>query len=156
MDNNLFGNAVHYEGIAPPFVLIGLLNRFDNRYQSAADAFFRELSWKQVYCLRAITLFHEAPTMQEIADLIGCSHQNIHRLCAKLLKDGYISSVKDAVDRRKQRLYLTEKAEAFMSRHQEDAISCVIDIFRGVSPEELETTIDVMSKLTKRLTERYD
>ncbi len=41
MKNDLFGDKVKYEQFAPPFVLVALLNRFDNRYQSAADAFFQ-------------------------------------------------------------------------------------------------------------------
>ncbi len=35
MKQNLFGEKVNYENFASLFVLIGLLNRFDNRYQSA-------------------------------------------------------------------------------------------------------------------------
>ncbi len=34
MKNELFGDKVKYEQFAPPFVLVALLNRFDNRYQS--------------------------------------------------------------------------------------------------------------------------
>ncbi len=31
MKQNLFGKKVNYESFAPPFVLVALLNRFDNR-----------------------------------------------------------------------------------------------------------------------------
>ena len=41
MKNNLFGEKVSYENFAPPFVLIALMSRFVNRYQSAANAFLR-------------------------------------------------------------------------------------------------------------------
>ena len=42
MKNNLFGEKVCYENFEPPFVLIALMSRFVNRYQSAANAFFKE------------------------------------------------------------------------------------------------------------------
>ena len=42
MKQNLFGEKVSYENFAPPFVLIALMSRFVNRYQSAANAFFKE------------------------------------------------------------------------------------------------------------------
>ncbi len=156
MKQNLFGEKVNYENFASPFVLIGLLNRFDNRYQSAADAFFKELSWKQMYFLNLITTFCEAPNMQDIAEVMGCSHQNVNKLSSKLLKEGYIKSEQDANDRRKQRLFLTDKAKEFLERNQAEARKCVTDIFSVVSADELETTIEVMAKLTKRLSELYE
>ncbi len=111
---------------------------------------FKELSWKQVYFLNGITMFAEAPTMQDMADLMGCSHQNINKLAARLLKDGYITSVQDKNDRRKQRLSLTDKAKDFLNRNKAEAHKCVADIFSVVSETELETAISVMAKLTER------
>ncbi len=151
MKQNLFGEKVNYEGFTSPFVLIGLLNRFDNRYQSAADAFFKELSWKQMYFLNGITMFGDAPTMQDMADLMGCSHQNANKLAAKLVQEGYISSQQDENDRRKQRLSLTDKAKDFLNRNKTEAYKCVTDIFSVVSETELETAISVMAKLTESI-----
>ncbi len=155
MKNDLFGDKVKYEQFAPPFVLVALLNRFDNRYQSAADAFFKELSWKQMYFLNVITMFGEAPNMQDIANVMGCSHQNVNKLASKLLKEGYIISEQDENDRRKQRLFLSDKAKEFLSRNKTEAYKCVTDIFSVVSGDELETDISVMAKLTERLEVLY-
>ncbi len=151
MKQNLFGEKVNYESFSPPFVLVALLNRFDNRYQSAADAFFKELSWKQMYFLNVITMFGDAPTVQDIANVMGCSHQNATKLATKLLKKGYIVSRQDENDRRKQRLSLTDKAKDFLSRNKTEAYKCVTDIFSVVSADELETAIMVMAKLTENL-----
>ncbi len=151
MKQNLFGEKVNYENFAPPFVLVALLNRFDNRYQSAADAFFKELSWKQMYFLNVITMFGDAPTIQDIANVMGCSHQNANKLAAKLLKEEYIASRQDKNDRRKQRLSLTDKAKEFLTRNKAEAHKCVTDIFSVASETELETAISVMAKLTDRL-----
>ncbi len=155
MKNDLFGDKVKYEQFAPPFVLVALLNRFDNRYQSAADAFFKELSWKQMFFLNGITLHREPPTIKDMADFMGCSHQNVNKLYAKLLRDGYITSMQDENDRRKQRLFLTDKARDFLARNKTEAGKNVNDIFSVVSTDELETTIEVMAKLTDRLAELY-
>ncbi len=155
MKNDLFGDKVKYEQFAPPFVLVALLNRFDNRYQSAADAFFQELSWKQMFFLNGITLHTEPPTIKDMADFMGCSHQNANKLYAKLLQEGYLTSMQDEQDKRKQRLFLTEKARAFLMRNKAEAGKSVNDIFSVVSAEELETTIDVMARLTDRLAELY-
>ncbi len=155
MKENLFGDKVNYDHVAPPFVLIGLLNRFDNRYQSAADAFFKELSWKQMYFLNGITLFSEPPTIKDMADFMGCSHQNANKLCAKLLKYGYIKAEQDEKDHRKQRLFLTDKARIFFNNSRIDAAKSVNDIFSVVSQEEIEMVIDVMARLTNRVEELH-
>ncbi len=156
MKQNLFGEKVNYENFAPPFVLVALLNRFDNRYQSAADAFFKELSWKQMFFLNGITLHSEPPTIKDMADFMGCSHQNVNKLYAKLLREGYIISVQDEKDKRKQRLFLTDKARAFLAENKVEAGKNVNNIFSVVSADELETTIEVMAKLTERLSELYE
>lgn len=156
MKKNLFGDAVDYEKFGSPYVLVALLNRFDNRYQSAADAFFQELSWKQLFFLNVITLFRDAPTTRDMANFMGCSHQNANKLYAKLLREGYITSKMDDNDHRKQRILLTDKAREFLSRNSGEADKSVRDIFSVVSEDELETAIAVMVKLTSRLTELYD
>ena len=152
MKNNLFGEKVSYEKFESPFVLIALMNRFINRYQSAANAFFKELSWQQMFFLNGVTLFKVAPSIKDMAELLGCTHQNANKLYAKLLRDGYIISQQDGDDRRKQRLYLTDKAFNFLTDNKVGSSEYVKEIFSVVSKDEMETLMDAMSKLTDHLT----
>ena len=151
MKNNLFGEKVSYENFAPPFVLIALMSRFINRYQSAANAFFKVLSWQQMFFLNGVTLFKEAPSIKDMADFLGCTHQNANKLYAKLLHDSYIISRQDENDRRKQRLFLTDKAKAFLSDNKVGSSESVKEIFSVVSDDEMEILIDAMAKLTASL-----
>ena len=109
-----------------------------------------------MFFLNGITLHSEPPTIKDMADFMGCSHQNVNKLYAKLLREGYITSMQDEHDRRKQRLFLTDKARDFLARNKAEAGKNVNDIFSVVSADELETTIEVMAKLTERLLELYD
>ena len=59
-----------------PF-LLGLLSAFDNRYQAAADAYFKEITWKQFFAIICINLCKEPPTLNELSDVMGSSHQNV-------------------------------------------------------------------------------
>ena len=151
MKNNLFGEKVSYENFAPPFVLIALMSRFVNRYQSAANAFFKELSWQQMFFLNGVVLFTEAPTIKDMADFLGCTHQNANKLYAKLLREGYVTSEHDGNDRRKQRLFLTEKAKMFLATNKVGSTESVKDIFSVISDDEMEILIDVMARLTNHL-----
>ena len=147
MENNLFGEKVTYENFEPPFILIALMSRFINRYQSAANTFFKELSWQQMFFLNGITLFKEAPSIKDMADFLGCTHQNANKLYAKLLRDGYIVSQQDENDRRKQRLFLTDKAKVFLADNKVGSSERVKEIFSVVSNDEMEVLIDAMAKL---------
>ena len=151
MKQNLFGEKVSYENFAPPFVLIALMSRFVNRYQSAANDFFKELSWQQMFFLNGVTLFKEAPSIKDMADFFGCTHQNANKLYAKLLQDGYIVSQQDENDRRKQRLFLTDKAKVFLADNKVGSSESVKEIFSVVSDDEMEILIDAMAKLTDHL-----
>ena len=154
MKNNLFGEKVSYENFAPPYVLIALMSRFVNRYQSAANAVFQELSWQQMFFLNGVTLFKEAPSIKDMADFLGCTHQNANKLYAKLLRDGYIVSQQDGEDRRKQRIYLTDKAQKFLADNKVGSSKSVQEIFSVVSDAEMEMLIDAMAKLTDSLGEK--
>ena len=151
MKNNLFGEKVTYENFEPPFILIALMSRFVNRYQSAANTFFKELSWQQMFFLNGVTLFKEAPSIKDMAEFLGCTHQNANKLYAKLLQDGYIVSQQDENDRRKQRLFLTDKAKVFLADNKVGSSESVKEIFSVVSDDEMEILIDAMAKLTDHL-----
>ena len=151
MKKNLFGKKVNYEHFAKPFVLVALLNRFVNRYQSAANAVIKELSWQQMFFLNGVVLFTEAPTIKDMADFLGCTHQNANKLYAKLLREGYVTSEHDGNDRRKQRLFLTEKAKMFLATNKDGSTESVKDIFSVISDDEMEILIDVMARLTNHL-----
>ena len=140
-----------FAGMSRSFFMIGLMNRFNNQFQALADATFEELSWKQVFFLNCVTLFGEPPSIKDVADLVGCSHQNAKQILLKLEKSGFVIMEQDVNDRRRQRIRVTHKAEAFRKEFDEPS-RCVMErIFAGVGAEELETTIRVITQLDNNL-----
>ena len=140
-----------FAGMGRSFFMIGLMNRFNNQFQALADATFEELSWKQVFFLNCVTLFGEPPSIKDVADLVGCSHQNAKQILLKLEKSGFVTMEQDVNDRRRQRIKVTHKAEAFRKEFDEPS-RCVMErIFAGVGAEELETTIRVITQLDNNL-----
>lgn len=140
-----------FAGMSRSFFMIGLMNRFNNQFQALADATFEELSWKQVFFLNCVTLFGEPPSIKDMADLVGCSHQNAKQILLKLEKSGFVIMEQDENDRRRQRIKMTHKAEAFRKEFDEPS-RCVMErIFAGVGAEELETTIRVITQLDNNL-----
>ena len=140
-----------FAGMGRPFFMIGRMNRFNNQFQAAADAMFRELSWKQVFFLNCVTLFGEPPSIKDVADVVGCSHQNAKQILLKLEKGGFVTMEQDETDRRRQRIRVTHKAEAFRKEFDEPSRHVMERIFAGVDAEELEMTIRVITHLDDNL-----
>ena len=77
-----------------PF-LIGLLSAFENRFQAVADSFFKEITWKQFFAIICINLCRESPTINELSEVMGSSHQNVKQILLKLEKKGFVEMIVD-------------------------------------------------------------
>lgn len=144
------GNA-NVEKMESPHLLIGLLNRFNNSFQATADLLFEELSWKQEFFMSCVMLFPEAPTIKDMAELIGCSHQNAKQILSKLEKLGYLQVQQDSVDKRKQRILLTKKATEFKERYNETTELATKQLFTDVSEEAIDSMVKLLSQLITNL-----
>ncbi len=148
MDNVEFGD------MPPQAFLLGLLSAFDNRYQAAADAFFKEITWKQFFAIICINLCKEAPTINELSDVMGSSHQNVKQILLRLEKKGFISTAADDKDKRKQRIVVTDAARAFLEENDNNGkqSSYIIGrIFDGIGEKNLMTTIQTIMKMERNL-----
>lgn len=150
--NELYeSETVDFSGIPAPFFLLGLLSAFDNSYQATADAFFGEISWKQVFAIVCIDMCREAPTLRELSMVMGSSHQNVKQILLKLERKGFVEMRQDEKDRRKQRIFLTEKARAFSASHDEQSQQIVGKIFDGIPEEQLDVTIQTILHMERNL-----
>ena len=142
-----------FDGIDTPFFLIGLLSAFDNRYQAKADSFFEEISWKQFFAIICINLCKESPTIKELSEIMGSSHQNVKQILNKLESKNYIQVVTDAKDKRKQRIILTDKTRTFCTEHDEGSKRIVGKIFEGINEEDIITVVKTILQMEKNLEE---
>ena len=65
---------VNFTGIESSYFLLGLLSAFENRFQAMADSTMKEISWKQFFVIICINLCKKAPTVKELAEIMGSSH----------------------------------------------------------------------------------
>lgn len=142
---------LNFDGMEASFFLLGVLSAFDNRYQAKADSFFEDISWKQFFVIICINLCKNPPTIKELADITGSSHQNVKQILIKLEKKGYIQTLCDETDKRKQRIILTEKTRTFCESHDEESQKIVQGIFTGIDPQEIAITIKTILQMEKNL-----
>ena len=142
---------LNFEGINDSFFLLGLMSAFDNRYQAQADSFFEEISWKQFFAIICINLCKESPTLKELTEIMGSSHQNVKQILNKLERKGYVKTVPDEEDKRKQRIILTEKTQAFCEEHDRESQRIVGKIFEGIDADSIRTTIRTIIQMEENL-----
>lgn len=147
-------DKVRFGDMPPQPFLLGLLSAFDNRYQAAADVYFKEITWKQFFAIICINLCKAPPTLNELSEIMGSSHQNVKQILLKLEKKGFVSTISDEKDKRKQRVLVTDKCKEFLEQNDKDGrqSSYVIGrIFSGIDEKSLQITIETIMKMERNL-----
>ena len=142
---------VDFKGIEMSYFLLGLLSAFENRFQAAADNAIKEISWKQFFAVICINLCKEKPTVKELAEIMGSSHQNVKQILLKLEKKGFVHITVDEKDKRKQRIELTDYCREFCAKNDEMTTMAIGKMFEGVSPEQLQVTIQTVMQIEDNL-----
>lgn len=139
--------------IMPPQMgLFGLLFAFMNRLQAAGDAFYEEITCKQFFLLACMNLYlEEAPTANEMAETMGCSRQNVKEILNSLSKKELIVLNQDENDKRKQRIYLTEKTKQLAEKYGQKEMEFMQLLYKGISDDEIRTVFKLISKMENNL-----
>ena len=144
---------VDFTGVELSYFLLGLLSAFENRFQAVADSTMKEVSWKQFFAIVCINLCKEKPTVKELAQIMGSSHQNVKQILLKLEKKGFVNITVDENDKRKQRIELTDYCRKFCEKNDEMAMNIMKKMFEGVSEEQLKITIQTIIQIEDNLKE---
>lgn len=149
-------DKVNFTGIEFSYFLLGLLSAFENRFQAIADNTMKEISWKQFFSVICINLCKTPPTVKELAEIMGSSHQNVKQILLKLEKKGFVTLTVDENDKRKQRIELTDYCREFCEKNDEMSMALMKKMFAGVSEEQLQVTIQTIIQIEDNLKERRD
>ena len=144
-------DKVDFTGINSSYFLLGLLSAFENRFQAVADSAMKEISWKQFFAVICINLCKDKPTVKELAEIMGSSHQNVKQILLKLEKKGFVHITVDESDKRKQRIELTDYCREFCAENDEMTVNIMRKMFEGVSEEQLQVTIKTIIQIENNL-----
>ena len=134
------------------YALFGLFFAFHNRLQAAGDSFYEEITCKQFFLLACMNLYQEeAPTANELAKTMGCSRQNVKGILNSLEKKQLIRLETDEGDKRKRRVYLTEKALLMSDKYHEKATTFMEYLYKNISDEEIDSAYSIISKIENNL-----
>ena len=153
IEDTVSSNRLDFDGIPSNYYLLGLLSAFENRFQAMADNVIKEISWKQFFAVICINMCKDPPTLKELSDILGSSHQNVKQILIKLKNKGFIEFKTDVEDKRKQRIVLTKRCMNFCEKNNDVSIQIMAKMFEGISEKDLQTTIKTITKIEKNLTE---
>lgn len=134
-------------------IMFGMFFIFGNKLQTAGDYFYKEITSKQFFLLICLSVFKTDPTVGELAEIMGSTHQNVKVIADKLHAKGYINIYRDKADNRKLRIEMTSKMDELGAKYNDAHNEFLKQFYAGVSQDDLEITFKTMSKLEDNLTE---
>lgn len=136
------------------FALFGYFFAISNRLQTVGDRFYEEITCKQFFLMICLRLFENgAPTINELSEIMGCSHQNVKSIAGKLEEKGYLEIRPDSDDARKLRIRLTNKADSLAKKYQKKELDFIDMLFTGISDKQIETTFKTLEKMEENINE---
>jgi DNA-binding MarR family transcriptional regulator len=130
--------------------IFGSIFLLANKLQVIGDKFLGvdDITTRQWFLTVMISQFKdEPPTLSEVAELMGSSHQNVKQLALKLESKGFIKIEKDEKDGRALRLRLTEKCNLFWEKREEVDNNYIRELFKTLNEEEIDNIYSGFNKL---------
>ncbi|NQT61815.1 MAG: MarR family transcriptional regulator [Candidatus Marinimicrobia bacterium] len=130
--------------------IFGMIFLLSQRWQNLGDQELVSIGVTTKQWLLLVTLhvfFREPPTLNQLAEAMGSSRQNVKQLAANLQKAGFLEILQDARDKRILRFRLTQKnTDIWESRAEQDEVY-ISSLFGDVSLDDIITTRSTIEKL---------
>jgi DNA-binding MarR family transcriptional regulator len=99
--------------------------------------------------------FQSAPSMQEVADAMSTTHQNVKQLATRLEARGFLKIERDPTNKRILRLKVTEECSQFWEKRTPEDIKSIKSLFQGLEDGEVKELFEIMAKLERTSGELY-
>lgn len=135
--------------------LIAYVNIFicANRLQALMDRGMEDITAKQWLALTVMEAFPEPPTLKELSEISGVTHQSMRQIVDRLAERDLLKIVPDERDGRAIRLVKTSAAEKIRERDEGRNHGFVFELFSCLDDGEAETFCTALEKLCNKLNE---
>jgi len=145
-----------FDGLPYEVLLYGTLFSLSNRIQAIGDEVFPDITMKQHFVLMTLNLFQgSTPNLKEVAEIVGCSYQNIKKIMISLEKKKYIKIERSKEDKREYKILLTNKIKKISSDIEKDANDFITSLYTDIPKECLLNTLSVLNKMADNLKSFY-
>jgi DNA-binding MarR family transcriptional regulator len=101
------------------------------------------------------TGFKTPPSIQEVAEAMSTTHQNVKQVAAGLERGGFMTLERDPDNRRIIRLKVTEKCFAVFKSREESDVKTILYMFENLTDDEMKALFNIIAKMEHRADELY-
>ncbi len=142
-----------FEHMDPRFIAYVNIFICANRLQAIMDSGLEDITAKQWLAITMIDAFPEPPTLKQISELSGVTHQSMRQIVDRLVDKGFLKVVPDKKDKRAIRLVKTEAANHIRTKKAGQNEQFVYKLFDCLDDEETAVYCRALAKLCDRLSE---
>lgn len=133
-------------------LVFGLLFVCANRLETLGKRYLGELTIKQWFLLAVLdSFFTRPPTIGELAQQMGSSHQNVKQIALRLQKKGFLRLYQDSRDGRMLRVETTDRLTTYSAAHDAENERFLLSLFAVFSSEETTDFADKLNRLTAQM-----
>jgi DNA-binding MarR family transcriptional regulator len=99
--------------------------------------------------------FKTPPSIQEVADAMSTSHQNVKQVAAGLEKRGFMTLERDEKNKRIIRLKVTDKGHGLFKKREENDIKALYSLFENLRDDEMKALFNIMAKMEQQAQALY-
>jgi DNA-binding MarR family transcriptional regulator len=93
--------------------------------------------------------FNHDPSMQEVADALSTTHQNVKQLAIRLEDRGFLKIERDPDNRRILRLRTTDESRDYWEKRSPEDLRSIAALFEGLEDGEVKSLFEIMIKMEK-------
>ena len=99
--------------------------------------------------------FKSPPSIQEVADAMSTTHQNVKQVAASMERRGFMVLERDPGNKRIIRLKITDRCnELFQRRNAEDE-KTIASMFENLTDDEMKALFSIIAKMESRADQLY-
>lgn len=101
------------------------------------------------------TGFKAPPSIQDVAEAMSTTHQNVKQVAASLERGGFMTLERDPANRRIIRLKVTEQCFAIFKKREEEDVKTILRMFENLTDDEMKTLFNIIAKMESRADQLY-
>ncbi|MDP3066478.1 MAG: MarR family transcriptional regulator [Methanobacteriaceae archaeon] len=91
--------------------------------------------------------FQNPPSMQDVADAMSTTHQNVKQLATRLEARGFLNIERDPDNKRILRLKVTKECLEYWEKRRPEDVKSIKSLFHGLENNEIKELFTIMAKL---------
>jgi DNA-binding MarR family transcriptional regulator len=99
--------------------------------------------------------FRHSPSIQEVADALSTTHQNVKQIASGLERRGLMTLARDPGNRRIIRLAVTEKCHALFERREPEDVKSIAALFENLSDDEMKALFGIIARMESQADALY-